>query len=440
MKPSSDSVPQLQFLLPDLATMLDARQPLHRLARRIDWAQFETAFGSLYEDEGRPGLPIRRMVGLLLLKQLHNLSDERVVEQWTLNPYFQYFCGEQEFQWSAPCAASELVHFRHRIGPGGAEKLLALSVALHGNQAKEKEVVLDTTAQEKAITFPTDAKLYGKVIKTARRIAAKDTVELRQSYARTVPQLLQAQRGWRHPRTRPQARKAARRLKTIAGRLVRELERKLPAGHRHQALLTLCRRVLAQKRHDENKIYSLHEPHVYCLAKGKAHKEYEFGAKASLVVGKTHGVILGALNLEQNTYDGHTVEPALAQVERVAGYRPEKGIADRGYRGRKHYGSTELLIPAAPKPDATDYARRQARKRFRRRAAIEPRIGHLKSDFRLGRNFLRGVKGDAINLLLAATAANLSLWLRRASACLATFFVLLFSILELRISLRRQPA
>lgn len=330
MKPSPDSVPQMQFLLPDLATMLDARQPLHRLARRIDWAQFETAFDSLYEDEGRPGLPIRRMVGLLLLKQLHNLSDEPVVEQWTLNPYFQFFCGEQEFQWSTPCAASELVHFRHRIGPGGAEKLLALSIALHGDQAKEKEVVLDTTAQEKAIIFPTDAKLCGKVIKTARRIAAKNEVALRQSYARTVPQLLQAQRGWRHPRTRPQARKAARKLKTIAGRLVRELERKLPAGHRHQALLTLCRRVLAQKRHDENKVYSLHEPHVYCLAKGKAHKEYEFGAKASLVVGKTHGVILGARNLEQNTNDGHTVEPALAQVERVAGYRPEKGIADRG--------------------------------------------------------------------------------------------------------------
>gem|GEM_PF-6287044 len=153
---------------------------------------------------------------------------------------------------------------------------------------------------------------------------------------------------------------------------MRELERKLPAGHRHQAILALCRRVLAQKRHDRNKVYSLHEPHVYCLAKGKAHKEYEFGAKASLVVGKTHGVILGALNLEQNTYDGHTVEPALAQVERVAGYRPAKGIADRGYRGRKQYGTTELLLPAAPKPDATDYARRQARQRFRRRAAIEP--------------------------------------------------------------------
>ena len=392
MQSKPDSVPQTQFLMPDLPTMLDARQPLYRLAQTIDWQQFATAFGALYADEGRPALPIRRMVGLLLLKQLHNLSDERVVEQWTLHPYFQFFCGEREFQWSAPCAASELVHFRDRIGPGGAEKLLAVSVALHGDRAKEAEVVMDTTAQEKAITFPTDAKLHAKIVQTVRRIARRAGLPLRQSYARTVPKLLQAQRGWRHPRTRPHARKAARKLKTIAGRLVRELERKLPADHRYGKLLALCRRILTQKRHDQDKVYSLHEPQVYCLAKGKAHKEYEFGAKASLVVGKKHGVIVGALNLEKNTYDGHTVEPALAQVERVAGYRPQKGIADRGYRGRRHYGATELLIPGVPKPEATAYAKRQARERFRRRAAIEPRIGHLKSDFRLGRNFLRDRK------------------------------------------------
>ena len=90
------------------------------------------AFGHLYSEEGRPALPIRRMVGLLLLKYLHNLSDERVVEFWSLSPYAQYFCGEEQMQWGPPCEASELTHFRNRIGPGGAEKIFSSSISLHG--------------------------------------------------------------------------------------------------------------------------------------------------------------------------------------------------------------------------------------------------------------------------------------------------------------------
>jgi IS5 family transposase len=418
MKPKPKSDPQSSFLLPDLATQLDPRHELCRLARQIDWSGFEEAFGRLYSEEGRPALPIRRLVGLLILKQLLNLSDERVVEFWTLSGYAQLFCGETQLQWGAPCEASELVHFRHRIGPDGAERILRSSIAVHGKKAQEKEVVVDTTAQEKAITFPTDTKLHAKIVRLGVKIARRANVTLRQSYVRTVPKLLQAQRGRRQARTRPAALKAARRLKTIAGRVVRELKRKLPSAHRWVTILALCQRVLAQKRHDENKIYSLHEPHVYCLAKGKEHKQYEFGAKASLVVGKTHGVILGALSLEKNTYDGHTVDAALAQVEKLAGYRPALAIADRGYRGRRHYGATELVIPQRAAAEATPYQKRRARARFRRRAAIEPRIGHLKSDFRLGRNYLKGISGDAINLILAAAAANFRKWMREVLACL----------------------
>jgi len=418
MKPTPKPEPQSSFLLPDLATQLDQRHELCRLARQIAWPQFEQAFGPLYSEEGRPALPIRRMVGLLILKQLHNLSDERVVEFWTLSGYAQFFCGETQLQWGAPCEASELVHFRHRIGPDGAERILQASIAVHGAKAKEKEVVVDTTTQEKAITFPTDTKLHAKIVRLGVKIAAKAEVPLRQSYVRTVPKLLQAQRGRRHPRTYKAALKAARRLKTIAGRIVRELERKLPAGHRWTEKLALCRRVLAQQKHDHHKVYSLHEPHVYCLAKGKEHKAYEFGAKASLVVGKHHGVILGALSLEHNAYDGHTLAPALEQVERLTGHRPSVAIADRGYRGRRDYGTTLLVTPQRAAPDATPYEKRRARQRFRRRAAIEPRIGHLKSDFRLGRNYLRGIAGDAINLLLAAAAANFRLWMRQGLACL----------------------
>jgi IS5 family transposase len=248
--------------------------------------------------------------------------------------------------------------------------------------------------------------------------AHKHGIQLRQSFVRTVPKLLCAQRGWRTKGGATRARKAARRLKTIAGQVVRQLDKALPADCEERRWLEVAQRVLRQKRHDTDKVYSLHEPQVYCLSKGKEHKKYEFGAKASVVMGKNSGVILGAYSLPKNDYDGHTLDPALAQVERLAGYRPSVVIADRGYRGKARCGQTEVITPKPPKASDTLYARRKARRRFRRRAAIEPRIGHLKSDHRLGRNFLKGQQGDAINLLLASAASNLSLWMRQTFSAL----------------------
>ena len=418
MKPHRANTAQGSFLLPDLASQLDPRQALYRLALAIDWNVFEEAFGPLYSAEGRPALPIRRMVGLLMLKHLQNLSDERVVEFWSLSPYAQFFCGEREMQWGLPCEASELVHFRNRIGPEGAEKIFASTIELHGEKVKEREVVVDTTTQEKNITYPTDTKLAAKIVRGGVKLAKKHGVTLRQSFERTVPKLLAAQRGRRHKNGAQRARKAARRLKTIAWRVVRQLDKGLDGDAASRRWLEVAKRVLKQKKGDRGKVYSLHEPEVYCLSKGKEHKKYEFGAKASVVVGKTHGVILGAYSLPENDYDGHTLDPALEQVERLAKYRPQVAIADRGYRGKSRCGETEIVTPKPPKKGATNYEKRKARQRFRRRAAIEPRIGHLKSDFRLGRNFLKGQKGDAINLLMAAAASNLSLWMRRVLSTL----------------------
>jgi IS5 family transposase len=418
MKPKLTSSAQSSFLLPELSDQLDRRQKLYQLAEAMDWSKFEEAFGGLYSEEGRPALPIRRMVGLLLLKHLCDLSDERVVEFWSLSPYAQFFCGERELQWGAPCEASELVHFRQRIGADGAEKILAATIDLHGDRGREKEVVADTTTQEKNITFPTDTKLSAKIVRGGVKHAHKHGIQLRQSFVRTVPKLLCAQRGWRTKGGATRARKAARRLKTIAGQVVRQLDKALPADCEERRWLEVAQRVLRQKRHDTDKVYSLHEPQVYCLSKGKEHKKYEFGAKASVVMGKNSGVILGAYSLPKNDYDGHTLDPALAQVERLAGYRPCVVIADRGYRGKARCGQTEVITPKPPKASDTLYARRKARRRFRRRAAIEPRIGHLKSDHRLGRNFLKGQQGDAINLLLASAASNLSLWMRQTFSAL----------------------
>ncbi len=200
-------------------------------------------------------------------------------------------------------------------------------------------------------------------------------------------------------------------MKTIAGQVVRQLDKALPADGEERRWLEVAQRVLRQKRHDTDKVYSLHEPKVYCLSKGMGHKKYEFGSKASVVMSKNSRLILGAYSLPKNDYDGHTLGPALAQGERLAGYHPSVVIADRGYRGQARWGQTEVITP----PKATDslYARRKATGRFRRRAAIEPRIGHLKSDHRLGRNFLKGQQGDANNLHLASAASNLSLWMRQ---------------------------
>jgi IS5 family transposase len=413
MQPSTTDKAQISFLLPDLEGQLDPRNALFRLARAMDWSVFEKEFRPLYCTEGRPALPIRRLVGLLMLKSLRNLSDEEVVVFWSENPYAQDFCGERELQWGFPCDASELTHFRKRIGTGGAEKILAATIKLHGERAKEKEVVVDTTVQEKNITFPTDTKLAAKIVRGGVKMARRHGVKLRQSFERTVPKLLAAQRGRRTKGGADRARKAARRLKTIAGRVVRQLDAAVPQESRDRRWVETAKKILSQKRSDSGKIYSLHEPEVYCVSKGKEHKKYEFGAKASLVVGKNGGVILGAYSLPENDYDGHALEPTLEQVERVAGYRPAVAIGDKGFRGQSHCGETEVVTPGRGKKNASVYEKRKARKRFRRRAAIEPRIGHLKSDFRLDRNFLKGQIGDAINLLLAAAASNLSLWMRQ---------------------------
>jgi IS5 family transposase len=413
MQPSTTDKAQISFLLPDLERQLDPRNALFRLARAMDWSVFEKEFRPLYCTEGRPALPIRRLVGLLMLKSLRNLSDEEVVVFWSENPYAQDFCGERELQWGFPCDASELTHFRKRIGTGGAEKILAATIKLHGERAKEKEVVVDTTVQEKNITFPTDTKLAAKIVRGGVKMARRHGVKLRQSFERTVPKLLAAQRGRRTKGGADRARKAARRLKTIAGRVVRQLDAAVSQESRDRRWVETAKKILSQKRSDSGKIYSLHEPEVYCVSKGKEHKKYEFGAKASLVVGKNGGVILGAYSLPENDYDGHALEPTLEQVERVAGYRPAVAIGDKGFRGQSHCGETVVVTPGRGKKNASVYEKRKARKRFRRRAAIEPRIGHLKSDFRLDRNFLKGQIGDAINLLLAAAASNLSLWMRQ---------------------------
>jgi IS5 family transposase len=414
MQPKSFASTQTSFLMPTLGEQLDPRQPLKQLADTLSWSEFEQAFGKYYSEQGRPAKAVRLMVGLLLLKQMFNQGDETVVAGWVQNPYWQYFCGMSELQWQPPCDPSDLVYFRQRIGEAGVARILKVSAQLHGDKAQETEVVVDTTVQEKNITHPTDTKLAHKIIRRCWKLADGHGVKLRRRYRKAVRHCVMAQRWRKDPRKRKAAHKALRKMKVMAGRLIRELERKLPEQIKAEQRehFTLYRRVLAQRPVDRDKIYSLHEPQVYCMSKGKEHKKYEFGSKASVVMTKTHGVIVGAVAHEENLYDGDALRPALEQTRTITDRQPAKAIVDRGYRGRKEVDGTQVLLPGRAKPGQSKYQTAKMRARFRRRAAIEPVISHLKHQYRLVRCFLKGFVGDQINLLLAAAAWNLRKWMR----------------------------
>lgn len=396
-----------------LEDLLNPAMPLFKLANTLNWRAIEDEFKELYSHKGRPAKPIRLMIGLLLLKQLENLSDETVVERWMQNPYYQYFCGEVEFQWASPADPTDLVYFRKRISSAGVEKLLKMSVELHGEKGAEMEVLTDTTVQEKNITFPTDAKLHKKISTRCVEIANKENIPLRKTYKQTIPKLLKAQHNRKHPKRAKSAKKAARRLKSIAASLVRELERKLTPEQLSKYLseFGLFNKVLAQTLHSKNKIYSLHEPEVCCISKGKEHKKYEFGQKVSITKTMNSGIIVGVKVFKDSPYDGHTLPEVIEQVKNITGKEPLHCVVDRGYKGIKNVGETEIHMPKKPLKSATSYEKRKARKRFRKRAGIEPVIGHLKSDFKMKVNFLKGFIGDEINAMLAGCAFNLRKWL-----------------------------
>lgn len=420
-------------LFQSLEELLNPEEPLYKLSNKIPWKEFDQEFANLYSKTGRPSKPVRLMVSLLLLKQIYNLGDETVVSAWVHNPYWQYFSGYTTFQWNFPIEPTDLVHFRKRIGKQGIEKIFKISIDLHGKSSLESEVVIDTTIQEKNITYPTDVKLCKKIIDKCVKISKVEGIKLRQSYKRISKQLVIDQRGNRSSKGKSKARKSAKKLKTIAGRLTRELRRKLSEEllQKYELELRLFDQVLLQKKGDKHKIYSLHEPKVYCMNKGKAHKRFEFGSKVSIVLTKNSGVSVGAYNFEENIYDGHTLPEVLEQTKRLTGKEPKAAIVDRGYRGISNVGNTEIIKPKKPKKKATPYEKIKARKRFRRRAAIEPIIGHLKQDFRLSRNYLKGTHGDMANVLLAATAYNLDKWMRIESKKLFHFiFSQVFRIID----------
>jgi len=406
-----------------LDQVLNREHPLYVLANQMDWSIFEQEFGPLYvEGLGRPGLPIRLVVGLHYLKYAYNESDESVVERFLENPYWQYVCGFEYFQHEFPLDPSSLVRWRRRVGSKGMEKLLKETVETAKRKGLMKarhleRVNVDTTVQEKAVAFPTDARLYHKMRRALVRMAKREGIELRQSFERLSKRALQMQGRYSHARQMKRAKRETRKLRVYLGRVLRDLQRKCPnAGGVWQHLFSIANRIMGQQRADHHKLYSIHAPEVECISKGKVHKRYEFGCKVAVVSTSRENWVVGIDAMHGNPYDGHTLEQSIEQMERVTGWRPSDAYCDRGYRGVKaEIGETKVHLTNKRKGSLT----RSAWRWLRRRAAIEPVIGHLKSDTRLDRNYLLGEEGDRINAILSGCGFNVRKLLR-------AFFLFLF--------------
>lgn len=407
---------------PPLEQFINPRHPLVRLAREIDWDFVGRRFGSVCSvGPGQPPLSTRLVAGLFIIKHMHNLSDEELCARWVENPYYQYFCGEMVFRHALPFDRSSLTRWRQRLGEEQLAALLQESLAVaHRSGAiatKDLErVVVDTTVQEKAIAHPTDARLTHRAIEKLVDLSKREGVELRQSYRRIAKRAAIMVGRYTHAHQFKRARRALKFLRTRLGRIIRDIRRKI-AGNpaledRFGPLLDLALRVRHQEQRQRGpKVYSLHAPEVECIGKGKARKPYEFGCKVSIATPATAPkggqFVLHAKALHGNPYDGHTLGPIIADLEKLTGVVVQRIHGDKGYRGHNYPNRFKVWISGQVRR-----VTKAIRREMRRRAAVEPVIGHVKEDHRMGRNHLKGREGDRINAVLAAAGYNFSLLLR----------------------------
>ncbi|WP_043343289.1 IS5 family transposase [Belnapia moabensis] len=404
---------QADLLRPRLVDIIDGRHELVRLAALIDWDWLEREWAGFFPaQEGRPAINPRLVAGLMVLQHTYGLSDEAVLARWVENPYFQHFTGETFFQHRLPIHPSSLSRWRGRIGEEGVEWLLTKTIEA-GRACGAvtprglAEIAVDTTVMEKAIAHPTDSRLNERARRSLVTLAQKAGITLRQNYNRLAPRLAAQAGRHAHARQFRRMRKALRTLKGYTGRVLRDLGRKLDAVpeeglrtriEQHMALVT---RLLRQTPKSTGKIYALHEPEVDCISKGKARVRYEFGCKVSIATTLAGGFVVGMRSMPGNPYDGHTLPDALQQVETLTGSCPSLAVVDRGYRGHGAHGTTVLV--SGTRRGLTP----RLRKLLRRRSAIEPEIGHMKTEGRLARCALKGTIGDALYAVLCGCGHNI---------------------------------
>jgi IS5 family transposase len=413
MKHRPRPLEQADLLRPRLIDMIDGRHELVRLAALIDWSWFEREWSGFFPaGEGRPATHPRLVAGLMYLQHAYGLSDEAVLARWVENPYFQHFTGEVFFQHRSPIHPSSLSRWRGRIGEEGVEWLLTKTIEAGRacgavTPRSLSEIAVDTTVMEKAIAHPTDSRLYERARRSLVALAGKAGVTLRQNLNRKAPRLAAQAGRHAHARQFRRMRKALRTLKGYTGRVLRDIGRKpgaVPEGRLRRQMeerMALVTRLLRQMPKSAGKLYALHEPEVDCISKGKARVRYEFGTKVSIATTLTGGFVVGMRSMPGNPYDGHTLPDTLQQVETLTGQLPTLAVVDRGYRGHGAHGTTVLV--SGTRHGLTP----RLRKLLRRRSAIEPEIGHMKSDGRLARCALKGTIGDALYAVLCGCGHNI---------------------------------
>jgi IS5 family transposase len=416
-----------------LDQIINMKHELVQLAEKIDWAWIDSEIAPLYSESGRPGIETRFVIGLLLLKHIYGLSDEGVCERWVCDPYFQYFTGEEFFQHVFPHERSDLSHWRKRLG-GKLELLLAesLRVAHEVGALRTKDLAqvnVDTTVQPKNVTFPTDAKLLHAAILGLNRLAMKHAVKLRQSYLRLTKRAAMMAGRYSHAKQFKRHHRELRFLRTRLGRLVRDIRRKIKGKEDLEAVfatpLGRAEQIRSQRQRQRGwKLYSFHAPEVECIGKGKAAAPYEFGVKVSIVSTNARApggqFVLHARSLPGNPYDGHTLKTVVQDTQALTGRQIERAFVDKGYRGHDAPNPRSVFI-SGQKRGVFGAIKRQ----LKRRSAIEPVIGHMKSEGHLGRCYLKGRAGDATNAVLSAVGYNL----RRVLAWLRQFLRLILAAL-----------
>jgi IS5 family transposase len=436
MGPKAKHPVQRELFRPLLMDLINDQHPLVVLERLIDWSVFESRWSALFvSTRGRPATSPRLIAGLLYLQHTFAVSDETLLRTWVENPYWQHFCGETHFSHHPPIDPSSLTRWRQRIGEEGVEWLLTetIEAAQRGKVVKQQSfdrVIVDSTVMEKAVAYPTDSRLLERGRQHLVRLADVLGITLRQNYNRTAPRLAIQVGRYAHAKQFRRMRAKLRTLRTLVGRVWRDVTRKLtqqaheiPAIRQDKARAILARveRLLTQQPKDKNKLYSLHAPEVDCIGKGKARHPYEFGVKVSVATTLREGLVVGMRSFPDNPYDGHTLGETLEQVEILTDRRPKAVFVDKGYRGVFIEGIA--IWRSGQKRGVTP----AIKKAIHRRSAIEPAIGHMKNEGRLRRNWLKGTLGDALHAVLCGAGHNLRMILRAIRLFFELFLARLIS-------------